>query len=186
MGEAMIKAQHLVLVLVCTLAFSMPLAAQDYSAKDPLSGERFRILEPEDLPIVVHEVKTNAVGVWTMRWSNKGEKNAVAIEWKILTFGVCRSYYGNYHYDSFWVNSNRVKKSPGQYWHDFNFSIYSNPLQFYNYLIPERILFDDDTLWIRSDDAIYDQIVAKMGFPAPPGMEEAAYIALLKQLIMGK
>jgi hypothetical protein len=179
------RARFLILVAVCILISSVPLAAQDYGAKNPLRSECFRILEPNDLPITVHEVKVNAVGVWTMRWSNKGDKKAVAIEWKIIAFGVCRSYYGNYHYDSFWVNANRVKKTTDQYWHDFNFSIYSSPLQYYNYLIPQRILFDDDTVWIREDDSIYDEIVEKMGYPAPAGMELEVYKELLKKLIMG-
>ncbi len=172
--------------IVCLLVFSAQLAAQGYGEADPLKAERFRILEPTDLPILVHEVKVNKSGIWTMRWSNRGEKNAVAIEWRIVAFGVCRSFYGNYHYDSFWVNSNRVKKSPGQYWHDFYFNIYSSPLEYYNYLIPQRILFDDDTLWIRDDDSIFDEIVAKMGRPAPEGIEEEQYKEILKQRIMGR
>jgi hypothetical protein len=117
------------------------------------------------MPFQVHETKQNSMGIWTMRWSNTTQKRVIAIEWRHVHFSACRSLFGVQRWDEHFMDyDNRVKNQANQYWHDFSFAgTYNQNLSFYNYLVPEKVLFDDFTIWERADDSVFLEIATKMG-----------------------
>lgn len=133
-----------------------------------------RTLDPlniEDAPIKILNLfakkygdnNIDATGI-EVRYRNNSDKTIVAIEIKFIMFDVFREYYDT-RFGIVFGKKFSPSKIDSNVW---RWPAWIDEHEAFNYFVCiEKVMFDDDTIWVRSDDSIFDIIPQKMNPDAP-------------------
>ena len=153
------KVLHIcVLSLVSFIVLSETLSAQ----------ERILVpLHPAEAPVSVTKLWAGGYEcpIIVVKWKNISIKNIVAIQFRAIIFDVFYEYY-----DTYFLVHHKLKNTPGKE-EEVRISLpgFINLSSAYHYFVAcEIVVFDDKTLWHRTDDSIYEEVTRNLPVTLDP------------------